>query len=339
MRAVTDAPQERWERRMAHSMATTIGLTLLGWTIVGGLAKPEPLLANPPERIGGSNFGWYTLRGCDREPFGVIANYQREKATIDDDLRKMFADGQRRLRVPVYYGTDLHIPSALPIKDGKLVAWGRDNLRNLISTVRQTGFQEVIVGSFPLGPNDPTHWKTWHEDRYRENFALIGELRKVMDDSGLTYMLDLQNEGIPFAFQTYLLEYSQRLWHEYIAAYGPTKTIGISAISHPGRLREIPTIYNGVFPQAFDLHLYADAGRALRTADGILRGTGVTDVPFIIGEAYYNDPAEAADLATVAGSIKRRILYLTQWPKARTSSFDDVSDIPLSFGSYRAKGF
>ena len=50
---------------------------------------------------GGSNFMFYRVDGCNREPYGVIKNYHLAKAEIDDALVTMRAAGQERLRLPI----------------------------------------------------------------------------------------------------------------------------------------------------------------------------------------------------------------------------------------------
>jgi hypothetical protein len=54
--------------------------------------------------LGGSDYGWYQLDSpCIREPYGVVYNYDTATATIDAQLQQMYANGQRRLRIPIYF--------------------------------------------------------------------------------------------------------------------------------------------------------------------------------------------------------------------------------------------
>jgi hypothetical protein len=64
-------------------------------------------------------------------------------------------------------------------------------------------------------------------------------------------------------------------------------------------------------------------------------------VNWIIGEAYYNDVAEAASLRQQVTSTGQTVLYLTQWPlTSGTSCSPDVNVAPpLAFSNYQAKGF
>src|SRR5712692_8836270 len=45
----------------------------------------------PLAALGGSNYAWYHLGSpCDREPFGVVYNYDTAKVTIDAQLQEMY---------------------------------------------------------------------------------------------------------------------------------------------------------------------------------------------------------------------------------------------------------
>ena len=55
---------------------------------------------------GGSNYAWYDLMGCNRDPYGVIKNYHKPvvRAKVDSQLQAMYDAGQRRLRIPICRG-------------------------------------------------------------------------------------------------------------------------------------------------------------------------------------------------------------------------------------------
>jgi hypothetical protein len=311
----------------------------LVWALIVSLIIPAATSANPPERVGGSNFAWYSMDGCSRDQYGIVSDYPRNKSAIDGMLNQMFGSGQRRLRLPVFYSDGFHNATILKIDTDGLNQRDRDNFAALIATIARIGFEEVIVASFPFGPNNPVAWKKWQEDRYHENWTVITQLRRIMDASSLPYKLDLQNEGVPFPFQLMLKQFVHRVWQDYVHAYGPTNTIGVSVIPKAGRLQELPQIYGGVLPGAFDLHISDDADKRLLETDGLLRSFGIGDTPFIIGEALYNDETEASELETAAKKIHRRILFLTQWPVIRNSPCQDVAVIPLDFSAYRRHGF
>lgn len=68
---------------------------------------------------------------------------------------------------------------------GNLSSRHRNNLQGLLATAESIGFTELMVGFFPIGPNDPTQWTAWSEDLYQENWNLIVNLRPLISASGL----------------------------------------------------------------------------------------------------------------------------------------------------------
>ena len=71
----------------------------------GGSSSTDHTTSPPPTvALGGSDYGWYQLDSpCIREPYGVVYNYDTATATIDAQLQQMYANGQRRLRIPIYF--------------------------------------------------------------------------------------------------------------------------------------------------------------------------------------------------------------------------------------------
>jgi hypothetical protein len=62
------------------------------------------------------------------------------------------------------------------------------------------------------------------------------------------------------------------------------------------------------------VHIYDETGNSFATAFNALTSQGYQGVPWIIGEAFYNDAAEAAAQLQEANSTGQKVLYLTQWP-------------------------
>jgi hypothetical protein len=63
-------------------------------------------------------------------------------------------------------------------------------------------------------------------------------------------------------------------------------------------------------------------------------------VPWIIGEAFYDDVSEAAALREEITSTGQPVLYLTQWPLTADSSCADVNVAPPThFSNYQVEGF
>ncbi|HEY6303960.1 MAG TPA: hypothetical protein VIX14_12930 [Terriglobales bacterium] len=67
-------------------------------------------------------------------------------------------------------------------------------------------------------------------------------------------------------------------------------------------------------PQLFEVHIYDETGDSFPTAFNSLPSQGYQAVPWIIGEAFYNDAAQASSLRQQANSTGQKVLYSTQWP-------------------------
>jgi hypothetical protein len=64
-------------------------------------------------------------------------------------------------------------------------------------------------------------------------------------------------------------------------------------------------------------------------------------VPWIIGEAYYNDAAEALAQRKEITSTGQQVLYLTKWPLTSGASCSPDVDVaaPTDFSNYAAQNF
>ena len=77
------------------------------------------------------------------------------------------------------------------------------------------------------------------------------------------------------------------------------------------------------------------------TAFNSLSSQGYQGVPWIIGEAYYNDAAEAAAQRQAATSTGQKVLYLTQWPLTSDETCSNAVNVapPADFSNYQAQNF
>ena len=98
---------------------------------------------------------------------------------------------------------------------------------------------------------------------------------------------------------------------------------------------------NSGSPQLFDVHIYDETGSSFTTAFNALTSQGYQGVSWIIGEAYYNDAAEAAAQRQAANNTGQRVLYLTQWPLTSDESCSNAVNVapPSNFSNYQAQGF
>jgi hypothetical protein len=144
-----------------------------------------------------------------------------------------------------------------------------------------------------------------------------------------------------------MLQYSQMLWNDYVAMFGSADTLGFSIIADSAHAGQVSAVYgpsaygNSGSPQLFDVHIYDETGASFATAFSSLNAQGYQGVPWIIGEAFYNDAAEAASLRRQANSTGQQVLYLTEWPVTsdRSCSPDVNVAPPVDFSNYQAQAF
>jgi hypothetical protein len=299
--------------------------------------------------MGGSDYGWYHLdANCNREPYGVVYNYDQQRSTIDSQLQQMYAGGQRRLRIPIYHARGIDSGTIMDSTGGNIALEFRQNLTNLLASIKAAGFVEIEVSFHPQSENDPTQWGTsFRPDYYQENWSVIQNLHSIIAASGLTYHLDLLNEGIPPQSYTALLQYDQMLWNDYVAKFGSADTVGFSIIADSAHVGQVSTVYGASAygahgsPTLFDVHIYDETGNSFATAFTSLKSQGYQGVPWIIGEAYYNDAAEAAAQRAEATATGQTVLYLTQWPLTASESCSNAVNVapPVSFSNYSLQGF
>ena len=325
-----------------------LGLILIGLTACGGASNSAAGSSQLPAGLGGSDYAWYHLDPpCGREPYGVIYNYETATTTITSQLQQMYSNGQRRLRIPIYFARGINSGTIMDSTGGNLSPQFQTNLANLLAAIRAAGFEEIEVGFFPQIANNPVQWTTFSDDYFQENWSLIQNLRPIVVASGIPYHLDLMNEGIPPPGYAPMLQYSQMLWNDYVAMFGSSDTVGFSIIADSAHAGDVSAVYGASAygdsgsPQLFDVHIYDETGASFATAFSSLSAQGYQGVPWIIGEAFYNDAAEAESLRQQANSTGQQVLYLTEWPL--TSDLTCSTDVniapPVDFSNYQAQAF
>ncbi|MGH9622730.1 MAG: FG-GAP repeat domain-containing protein [Bryobacteraceae bacterium] len=310
--------------------------------------------ASRSQMYGGSNYAWYYMDpSCNREPYGVIYNYDVATSIINSQLQQMRSYGQSRLRIPIYFGHGLNTGTVMDSTGGDLSTRFRNNLTNLLAEIRSLGYVEVEIAFMPQGESDPTTWTSYNDTMYRENWSLIYNLHSIIASSGLLYRIDLSNEASPDCGQAALLQYDQHLWNNYVATFGKNDTVGFSIIADPNscRLTQVPAVYgnsqygNQGSPYLFDLHFYDYSSNVYANfvnAWATLTSEGYpSDHGWIVGEGYYNDSTEASQLRQAISYTGQLVFYVAQWPLLRNGSCNSQVNIvpPLLFGKYSAYGF
>lgn len=328
-------------RRRLLTVATGLGTgAVLGATA----SAPNLATAAASRATGGSNYGWYRLDGCTREPYGVVNTFHTARDTILTQLGQLYAAGQRRLRVLVYHRRGPDTGTVMDSTGGTLSAQNRQNLTDLLAAIRAAGFAEMQVSFLPIGGNFAANWSAWNEDVYQENWNLIYHLHPVISGAGVPYRIDLCNEAVPASSQPVLLQYAQRLWSDYTYVFGKDDTCGFSVIgSDTDRIKNIPNVYRGNPPYLFDFHFYrnsVDEYQQFVSAHALMNQLGYGGQGWTISEAYYNDATAAANLHRAITDTGRTVFWLLQWPVRPGAACADVSVAPpLDFSAYTSQGF
>lgn len=331
-------------RRTLFGLAGGIAAGAVAWPVYQAV-RPGAASAGVAQGVGGSNYGWYKLDGCSREPYGVVNTFDSARDTITSQLKQLAQAGQQRLRVLVYHHRGADTGTAMDSTGGDLSARNRQNLTDLLGAVVAAGFAEIQVSFLPIGDNFAANWSAWNEDLYQENWNLIHNLRPIVAGAGLQYRIDLCNEAIPTSGQATLLRYAQRLWTDYTGTFGKDDTVGFSIIGmDTDRIAQIPAVYQGNPPNLFDFHFYgsdtADEYQQFVAAHQIMNQQGFSGQGWTISEVYYDDATAADNLHRAIADTGRTVFYLLQWPLEKGSSCSDVSVAPpADFGAYAAQGF
>ena len=332
----------------------------LSWASVApALELPHRGIAPPVHREpffaprGGSNYLWYALGpDCDREPYGIVPNYQQPgvRAQVQSQLAAMAATGMRRLSLGLHFGHGIRSGTVIDSSDPAQVALAGQNVALLLADVKNAGFQQVLFRFFPVGaisPPDPSY----DPSLVNEHFGVVRAMRASLAASGLSYLIDLSVEAAPRDSNLPVIpdpwkypdddDWShgvRALWQLYYAAYGNADTVGFSSITDysadrmRSRVRHMRYVYdigggNPRYPAVFAIDVYGDVlvddaarftqyDQAMRSEDagGAL---GWRDAPVIVAETYYDDPVAAQGLAYAINATGRRVPFLTQWPLDR----------------------
>jgi hypothetical protein len=329
-------------------MSSVPSFVLAGIVLLAGAVHTSDVAA-VEVAAGGSNYNWYHLDRpqtgtCNREPYGVVANFHDAQSRIVDQLAQMIQSGQQRLRIGIFHGHGLNTGTVMDSTGGDLSPQNRSNFAALLAAVKRAGFAEIEVAFHPVGPNWAPGWGGWNEGLFQENWNLISNLRPIISAAGIPYRIDLHNEAIPAPNQPVLLEYAKRLWASYTSTFGRGDTVGFSVIGdEPARIAMMPQVYGDTQPYLFDLHFYGGVQDneylSFLAAHDQMKQLGYVQ-GWIIGEAYYNDPIAADRLRAAIHDTGRTVYYLTQWPLTRARTCPDVDVAPpTAFDAYVRAGF
>jgi hypothetical protein len=351
--------------RRVVSRGTNVQRILMGFLalILCACSQQSPATKNVATRPvqaeirGGSNYLWYRIDNCNREPYGVLANYAEQKPVINAQLAQMYAAGQRSLRLMLFHyhaqpGSNLDPTgkghTQMDSTGGRFPPEFEQNLAGFLRDVKAAGFAEVEVAFAPQASNNPYAWNSWQEDVFQENWGVVQSLHSVIASAGIAYLIDLGNEMIPRYYipnSQVLLQYCQRMWALYAAQFGISDTVGFSMIPLVDTVNELPNVYGSSpygYPLVYDFHFYDDSYNQFLAVSNALAGQRSTQ-PWIVGEGYYNDSVEAVSLQQAINLTGQRVRYVTQWPLtlAKTCGAGAAVDVtpPIAYSNYIGSGF
>ncbi|MCB1560677.1 MAG: hypothetical protein KDI75_06240 [Xanthomonadales bacterium] len=331
---------------------------------------------------GGSNLIWYDVdAACVAEPQAILTDYHEPgvRPRVLDTLAAMFGAGQRRVSVIIFHahggranpdGTvnELVLDSTGGMLDKQFIY----NLKQLLADIDAAGFEEVLLRFAPQWINNPQGWKDdagFDEALFAENWSIVRNIRAEIAGSGISYRIDLMVEGLPrariIAGQVIAdrpdneewTEYAQRLWEKYVDAFGTSDTIGFSSVAGPdlkkvdARVEHLNTVYrvHGEIrrPDVIGVDLYPanglDEGQFFTKWSEELDREGLTQLPIIIPEVFYDDATAAASLQSAMDQTRRAVPFLLQWPLQRGAGCYPGDPVtvpePDSFQHYLRHGF
>ena len=342
----------------------------------------EVILANGFDRPtlypGGANYLWYDLgTGCDREPYGLIPNYDQPgwRSQAQQQLAAMHSSGMRTLSIGVIFIDGDTTGTLIDAEDPAQVSQAAQNLHTLLLDIQAAGFERVLFRFFPQGSMSPPGdvngtFDPATLDLY-EN--MIAAMRGPLADGPLPYLIDLGVEGAPGDTYSGTCSWhrpvwqcpahkkwsnaARDLWRWYNTTFSnPGDSIGFSFIattSHArNRVRHMPYVYEGNYPSHLAIDLYGDAGDSHGAADQFIYLAGLVDgysadygfsvSSLIISETWYNDPWAAASLSSAIAATGQPVSYLTEWPLERggTCASTGVNVLPpYEFDIYHWYGF
>lgn len=308
---------------------------------------------------GGTNYAWWKVDGypsCNRVDYYVISNYKAGNVAFDKinaQLQKMFNQGQRTIRIPVFHarggsgGSCLQASNNQTSMDstgGDLAPQCRANFAALLAKIKNIGFQYIEVGFFPDSVNSagmpwPDNWcgsycggsgspDPYYEGLFQENWNLIVRLRPIITQNlaGAQYRIDLWNEGAGYGIGSGPFLYAQRLWGNYTSVYGKNDTVGFSLAVDPAnvawKIGNLNALYGaGNAPYIIDVHIGTLGGNDQFNLSDVhtqLANQGISS-SLIIGETFFNDAQKAQELSAAAASFSasRTVWWLTQWPNTQ----------------------
>lgn len=244
--------------RISKSPGFVISL-LLSAAALSGCTTVRAAAAVIDFEPGGSNYVVYSVGRYLAEPSEatwyapgnmrpVIGTYDQDPGTVERQLRAMWANGQRKVALVLFYGDftpDLRIRDSavygliVNAKAGRLMPTHEANLVQVLRLVQSIGYDEVVFRFATTGVSDPRGWSSWDESTYQTNLAFIVNTKAVIDAElregapKVLYDLDVELAGLR---EGQARSYAVRLWRDFTNRFGADRSMGFSFAFERGRI-------------------------------------------------------------------------------------------------------
>jgi hypothetical protein len=308
---------------------------------------------------GGSNYPMYSVGNYLSYPTDsdwfipynlrpVIGTYHLAPDTVRKQLATMFANGQRKIALDLWYSDfsrDANLVDSplyghvVNSKLGKLMPQHEANFRALLGDIQSQGFDEIILRFDTQGDSDPRGWTNWDDSKYQLNWSFISSTKSIVQavlgkSFKVLYDLDGELGGI---FNGQSAQYAQKLWHDYIQAYGSHNTVGFSFAVAPQRLTNAIAIFDkeGKRPDIYAFDIYGDEYNTFAYLKNEMIAAGESQKPVYAEEVFYNDPLSFSQILLARSMLPLNIRFIIQWPLERGATQSNFSiQYPADYSAY-----
>lgn len=286
----------------------------------------------------GTNTGnsWY-LPALNLRP--TVAHYHLNPSLVDSQISALKSSGQNAYIVDIW-NSDLGPCESSTCNDGVADGvWGeiidnslmemrsqhRQNLKSIIGKALDVGFSRIYI-RFNYNSH-PQNWVSWDEVRYLKVWGFISDAHdaalEVVHSRNLSSKLTHPSSLLVFDLGGEFAGFTggqrgnfmQRLWSDYVGAYGNDDTVGFSFVWAPGMFTTQVNLLQstGTLPKqwAFDIYSnFSSTITSIYSEMGALRNQ-----PVHILETYFNNSSVGTQIGTaLASNDLLNIQLVGQWP-------------------------
>ena len=270
-----------------------------------------------------------------------IANYKPSNSLFDvinNQLKEMIAQGQRSIRIPICWTSDLQINATdgsfgwnvLRVVNCALSPIIQTNLTALLMQCVSLGFEFIEIASFPEGGSidDVTTWTNENPAGVQNHWNFWVLLRQLIYHAIGSYdvviKFDLYNElaGVTVGNQI-VCDFAAQLWANYVNVYGANDCLGFSMAVSTVKdaayiasgfeaLYENPTYSTNGIPSLMDAHVGTGNSKTDQDVMAALDAALPNGVNLVLGEMAPT-PSDAYGLAKGSQVMKRQVWLGMVW--------------------------